>query len=110
MEEMDRLRPFGMGNEEPVLLAENVCVEGRSAFGAEGRHVKAEVSGDGRRFDAVAFNRPDLPAGGTLDILFSPQWNSYRGSRGIRLRLIDVRPAVPVDGIEGAGARTRRGP
>jgi len=95
MEELDRMRPFGMGNEEPVLLAGNVRVERISLFGGEGRHLKAELSGDARRFEAVAFYRSELPSGpdGSLDILFTPQWNYFRGDRSIRLRLIDARPS-----------------
>jgi single-stranded-DNA-specific exonuclease len=95
MAELDRMRPFGMGNEEPVLLASNVRVERVSLFGGEGRHLKAELSGDARRFEAVAFYRSELPSGpgGSLDILFTPQWNYFRGDRSIRLRLIDARPS-----------------
>lgn len=95
MEELDRMRPFGMGNEEPVLLAGNVRLERVSLFGGERRHLKAELSGDARRFEAVAFHRSELPSGpgGSLDILFTPQWNYFRGDRSIRLRLIDARPS-----------------
>lgn len=94
MEEFDRLRPFGMGNGEPVLLAENVRLARLSLFGGAGRHLKAELSGDGRSFEAVAFNRSDLPTGpgASLDVLFTPQWSVFRGARSIRLRLIDARP------------------
>jgi len=96
MEELERMRPFGMGNEEPVLLATNVRVRRHSLFGGEGRHLKAELSGNGCRFEAVAFHRSELPSGpgGSLDILFTPQWTFFRGDRSIRLRLIDVRPSM----------------
>ncbi len=105
MEELDRLRPFGMGNEEPVLISRNVRVERCSLFGENGTHLKAELSGDARRFEAVAFHRSDLPEGpgGFLDILFTPQWTFFRGDRSLRLRLIDARPA------ERPGAQARRG-
>jgi len=95
MEELERLRPFGMGNEEPVLLACNVSVKRCSLFGEGGRHLKAELSGDARRFEAVAFHRTELPAGpdGLLDILFTPQWSVFRGDRSFRLRLVDARPS-----------------
>jgi single-stranded-DNA-specific exonuclease len=95
MEELERMRPFGMGNEEPVLLASNVRVRRQSLFGAEGRHLRAELATDACRFEAVAFHRAELPAGrgGSLDILFTPQWTFFRGERSIRLRLIDARPS-----------------
>ncbi len=100
MEELDRIRPFGMGNEEPVLLASNVCVKKYSLFGEGARHLKAELSGDSCRFEAVAFHRTALPAGpdGLLDILFTPHWSVFRGDRSVRLRLIDARPSgLPLD-------------
>jgi single-stranded-DNA-specific exonuclease len=102
MVELDRMRPFGRGNEEPVLLATNVRVERHSLFGWEGRHLKAELSQDSRRFEAVAFHRTELPAGRgrSLDILFTPQWTYFRGTRSIRLRLIDARPSGLPGGIE----------
>ncbi len=99
MEELERMRPFGMGNEEPVLLARDVRVKRRSPFGGESRHLRAELSGDARSFEAVAFHRSELPSGpgGSIDILFPPQWSVFRGNRSIRLLLIDARPAgLPV--------------
>ena len=94
MEELDRMRPFGVGNEEPVLLAQGVRLEKSSVFGGEGRHLRATISGDGSRFEAVAFHRSKLPtgAGGGIDILFTPQWTFFRGERSIQLRLVDARP------------------
>ncbi len=97
MAELDRMRPFGMGNEEPVLLAREVRVVKSSVFGEEGRHLRATISGDCRRFEAVAFQRSTLPTGpgGKIDILFTPQWSFFRGERSIRLRLVDTRPSGP---------------
>ncbi|HEU5360172.1 MAG TPA: single-stranded-DNA-specific exonuclease RecJ [Candidatus Deferrimicrobiaceae bacterium] len=105
MEELDRLRPFGVGNEEPVLIVRDVRLERYSLFGEGGNHLKAELSGDARRFEAVAFHRTHLPEGpgGFLDILFTPQWTFFRGDRSLRLRLIDARPS------ERPGARAASG-
>ncbi len=95
MEELERLRPFGMGNEEPVLLARNVAAERGTAFGGDGRHLKFEVAAAGRRFEAVAFGRDGLPVrpGGRLDLVFTPQRSQFRGGRSIRLLFRDARPA-----------------
>ncbi|MBI5574763.1 MAG: single-stranded-DNA-specific exonuclease RecJ [Deltaproteobacteria bacterium] len=94
MEELDRIRPFGVGNEEPVLLSRGVRVLRRNLFGAGGQHLKFEVSGDGRRFEVVAFRMAGLSVeqGDCLDILFSPQRVYFRGNRSVRLLLRDVRP------------------
>ena len=93
MDELERLRPFGMGNEEPVLLARRLRVGRETPFGEGGRHLKFEVAGDGRRFEVVAFRRAGLfpePAG-CVDLLFTPQRDLFRGNCRLRLLLRDVR-------------------
>ncbi len=114
MDDLERLRPFGVGNEEPVLLARNVAADRGSAFGGEGRHLRFEVAAGGRRFEAVAFGRAGLPAGagGRLDLVFTPQRSHFRGARSIRLLYRDARPAERAGRAGGAGAAgaEREGP
>lgn len=95
MEELERMRPFGMGNEEPVFLACRLKVLRMNAFGAGGQHLKFEVAGDSRKFEVVAFNRASLPVRqeGRVDLLFTPQAVHFRGIRSLRLLLRDVRPS-----------------
>ncbi|HZW36558.1 MAG: single-stranded-DNA-specific exonuclease RecJ [Deltaproteobacteria bacterium] len=94
LEELERMRPFGMGNEEPMLLACGLRVTRKNPFGADGQHLKFEVAGGGRRLEATAFNRPGIPVEreGIVDLLFSPQRVTFRGTRRLRLLLRDVRP------------------
>ncbi len=100
MEELERLRPFGMGNEEPVLLARNLAAGRESAFGGDGRHMKFEVASAGRRFETIAFGRGGLPlrSGERLDLVFTPQRSYFRGERSIRLLFRDARPSDPGGG------------
>ena len=95
MEDLERMRPFGMGNEEPVLLARRLRVTRKKSFGASGQHLKFEVADDNRRFEVVAFHRPALSVGpeGCVDLLFTPQRVYFRGNRSLRLLLRDVRPS-----------------
>lgn len=94
LEEFDRLRPFGMGNEEPVLAARNLWVERKTPFGGSGQHHRLELSEGSRRFEAVAFQGASIPAepGEAIDLLFTPQWSVFRGSRSIRLLVRGARP------------------
>ncbi len=94
-DELERFRPYGMGNEEPVLLARNVQLSRRTPFGAEGRHFRATVTGEDRWFEAVAFHRPEIPGspGERYDLLFTPQRVSFRGRRSVRLLVRDLRPS-----------------
>jgi single-stranded-DNA-specific exonuclease len=95
MEELERMRPFGMGNEEPVLLARRITVARVNAFGAGGRHLKFEAAGDNRRFEVVAFHRDALSMKPErrVDLLFTPQMVHFRGNRRLRLLFRDARPS-----------------
>lgn len=112
MEELERLRPFGMGNEEPVLLARNLAAGREATFGGDGRHLRFEVASSGRRFETVAFGRDGLPVGpgGRLDLVFTPQRSHFRGNRSIRLLCRDARPTAPGNGGAAPGNGLAAGP
>ena len=95
LSDLDRLRPFGVGNEEPLFLLANVRVAAISRIGAGGRHLRFAVEEDGRRLSGVAFRREGIPADaeGRSDLLFAVQENVYRGARSLQLLLRDARPA-----------------
>ncbi|HEX7520038.1 MAG TPA: hypothetical protein VF325_07110, partial [Candidatus Deferrimicrobium sp.] len=95
LSDLDRLRPFGVGNEEPLFLLPNVRVAAISRIGAGGRHLRFAVEGDGRRLSGVAFRRAEIPvdAEGRSDLLFAVQENVYRGARSLQLLLKDAREA-----------------
>lgn len=95
LSDLDRLRPFGVGNEEPLFLLRGVRVAGVSRIGAGGRHIRFAVEEEGRRLSGVAFRREEIPvsASGRSDLLFALQENVYRGARSLQLQLRDARPA-----------------
>jgi single-stranded-DNA-specific exonuclease len=93
LDEWERVRPFGVGNREPVLRVDGVSVNRTRMFGPDGRHVSFEVEADGCRFEASAFNRAGggIVPGARLDMLFTPQISVYRGVRSVRLLVRDCR-------------------
>ena len=95
LSDLDRLRPFGVGNEEPLFLLQAVRVTAISRIGAGGRHLRFAVEEDGRRLSGVAFRREEIPvsASGRSDLLVAVQENVYRGARSLQLLLRDARPA-----------------
>jgi len=95
LSDLDRLRPFGAGNEEPLFLLPNVRVAAISRIGSGGRHLRFAVEEDGRRLSGVAFRREEIPvsASGRSDLLFAVRENVYRGARSLQLLLRDARPA-----------------
>ena len=95
LSDLDRLRPFGVGTEEPLFLLQDVRVAAVSPIGAGGRHLRFMVEEDGRRLSGVAFRRTEIPlsVSGRSDLLFAVQENVYRGTRSLQLLLKDARPA-----------------
>ncbi len=99
LSDLERLRPFGVGNEEPLFLLRNVRIAALSRMGAGGRHLRFEVEEDGRRLSGVAFRRQEIPvsASGRADLLIAVRENVFRGTRSLQLLLKDARP--PADAV-----------
>lgn len=92
--EFDRLRPFGIGNEEPLLVSRNLWVERKRPFGGSGQHLRIDLSEGTSRYEAVYFHAaPTTPeVGQQVDLLFTPQWSFFRGIRSIRLLVRGMKP------------------
>ncbi|RMF47249.1 MAG: single-stranded-DNA-specific exonuclease RecJ [Deltaproteobacteria bacterium] len=93
--ELEGLAPFGMGNPEPVFLAESVALTRVERVG-DGRHLRCQVRQDGSSLAAIGFNLADRldEANGPVDILFTPGYNRWNGRETLQLRLKDIRPAA----------------
>jgi single-stranded-DNA-specific exonuclease len=103
--DLERMRPFGTGNQEPLFILRNARVARASRIGAAGQHLRFDLEGDGRRVEGVAFYREGIPSDGSgrSDLLVAVQENVYRGVRSVRLLLRDARAA---GGALLCGART----
>lgn len=93
--DLELMRPFGTGNQEPVFLLRNTRVAKVSRVGGAGQHLRFELEENGRRVEGVAFHREEIPvdSSGRSDLLVAVQQNLYRGIRTVRLLLRDARPA-----------------
>jgi single-stranded-DNA-specific exonuclease len=88
--ELDRMKPFGMGNPEPVFLLRGAEV--RESRVLKGGHLKLRVSSGGRSFEAIGFGLADKAVdNGRVDLLFSPGINEWNGKRSLQLTLKDLR-------------------
>jgi len=94
LSDLDRLRPFGAGNEEPLFLLSNARVAAISRIGARGRHLRFAWRKTGGVFPAWrSVGRRSRLRLGRSDLLFAIHENIYRGARSIQLLLKDARPA-----------------
>ena len=92
--EFENLSPYGPGNPPPVLSSKSLRLKSRP------RHMRREgikmwVTDDNVTCEAVGFRMsellPDILESATLDLVYTPNVNSWRGVDTLQLELIDVR-------------------
>ena len=86
-----RFEPFGPSNVAPVFYAENVELNGEPRTVGE-KHLKFAIRSGDQVMEAIAFNlghRVDWLRAQThvARMAFYPEWNSFRGSKRIQLRV-----------------------
>ncbi|MEZ4703763.1 MAG: single-stranded-DNA-specific exonuclease RecJ [Bdellovibrionota bacterium] len=91
---LHELGPFGIGNPEPVFFAKTQIVGQAREVGSN--HLKMNVMDSSEKvMGAMGFNMwqeyCQLGRPSTLEILFFPEYNVYRGRREIYLRLLGIR-------------------
>jgi single-stranded-DNA-specific exonuclease len=87
--ELGQLEPYGIGNPEPVFLAESVEVLSKRVF--KDKHIGLKVRQGGKPFDAVWFNAGEgADIAGRIDLVFTPEFNVWNGKKEIRLKIWDA--------------------
>lgn len=93
---LDRLGPFGEGNRRPVMGALGVQVVGARRMGGDGSHLQLQLTQGNAALRGVAFSKGDLvdelPDGLSIDALYTPKINRFRGRSEVELELVDLRP------------------
>lgn len=91
MRELESLKPFGVGNPEPLFLTPDVEVCERKNFSAGARF---RFRHSGRNLGGVVFGGgEDFPmtAGERVDLVYRLTENEWNGTSAIELRIIDSR-------------------
>lgn len=100
IKELDSLRPFGTGNEKPIVAIENVNVLQKRSVGVNGDHLKLLVQQDDDQLDIISFQN-----GYVNDLLFEQQSisvagclevNEWNGNSKPQLQMIDIDIPGPV--------------
>ena len=94
--ELDKLRPFGVGNPKPVFLAKNMTVSRIKPVGSAGNHISLRFS-DGDFFvNAIYFNGIEnedvssVELGSLLDVVFFVEVNEFNGVTSVQLNVQDL--------------------
>jgi single-stranded-DNA-specific exonuclease len=85
---LDRLRPFGPGNPEPVFVC--AAVECLTSRVVADRHLKVQLAQKDCVREAIAFDQAAChPLSGTLEVAFSTRLTHFQGRPTPELRLLD---------------------
>ncbi len=102
-EEVERFEPFGEANREPIFLLRGARVVRIDLVGKDNgngngkKHLRLLLNISGTKRKAMAFGMgeraDELPAGGSIDILFNFAIDEWNGNRELMLRVVDFRKA-----------------
>lgn len=97
--QIERLAPFGEGNQRPLLCACRVALaEPPRVIGSAGNHLALRLVQHGVTLRAVAFGGGEwseqLASTGTIDVAFRPVINQFGGRQSVELHLVDWRAAA----------------
>jgi single-stranded-DNA-specific exonuclease len=88
--DIQTLAPFGSGNPEPVFHTQNLEVIHSRVVGE--RHLKLKVGQGECLMEAIGFGFSDWHPlqGETIDIVFTPEINEWRGHERVQLKIVDL--------------------
>ncbi len=98
---IDRLSPFGTGNEKPIFIFRDICISNIKEFGKEKNHLELQFKKtNGSIVNAIGFfmtmdtfkNRVGnaLKVGDSMDLIACMEKSMFRGRPELRLRIVDI--------------------
>ena len=94
LEELKKLEPFGLGNEEPIFRLKNVNIELIRKMGADEKHLRLDIKDKkGRIMKLVAFYAPEnwlnLDYEDKIEPIIKLTENDFNGVKSVEGRIID---------------------
>jgi single-stranded-DNA-specific exonuclease len=98
--EIDALSPFGLENEKPIFLFENVEIDAMRIFGKTKEHLGLDFrDSNNKKVSAIGFfltdkNFPDIKMGSgeKINLIASFERSTFRNITELRLRITDILP------------------
>ncbi|MED3662653.1 single-stranded-DNA-specific exonuclease RecJ [Ureibacillus terrenus] len=94
IEEVQSLKPFGIGFEKPVFAIQQVSVRSMRKIGANEDHIKMELENEYGILDAVGFNKGflynEITYGVKISIAGDLQINEWQGRKKPQFFILDV--------------------
>lgn len=97
VEQMEALAPFGLGNPTPLVMVENLNVEGMRKIGRDATHLKCTLKAGSTTLDAIGFGwaeaMDEITPHAKLQVVGELSINEWNGVRKPQLIIRDL--AVP---------------
>lgn len=97
IKDLDLLEPFGNGNSKPIFAQKNVRILSHKSIGKTGQYKKLVLQDQqGFKIDALYFGDADrfdevyAAKGGSMDVLYYPQINEFRGVASLQIVVTDI--------------------
>ncbi len=100
IQEIEQLRPFGTGNEKPIVVSEPVTIRQKRKVGADGNHLKLLIGQEEETLDIISFQK-----GYVYDLLFEDQEvavagylenNVWNGFSKPQMQMLDIDIPGPI--------------
>jgi single-stranded-DNA-specific exonuclease len=95
--QLKKMEPFGVGNEEPILVTRNLVIKEINRIGNDKKHLKLwlKPKNSPKILEAIGFSLaskfPKLKKSDKIDIVFNLQENEWNGQKKIQLNIIDIK-------------------
>ena len=100
LEDLEKLKPFGQGNDEPIFAIRNLIVREKRVLGSGNKHIKfflSPTNGEPKIFEAVSFNGfekyQSIKEDDVIDVLCNVQKDEWNGNKKIQLMIVDIKNA-----------------
>ncbi len=95
--EIERLEPFGPGNQAPVFLGKNMKFVSAKQVGSDGAHLKVKLTDGNSVFDGIGFGIgkliKNIEGCRNIDVAFNLTVNEWDGYSFPQMEIIDMRSA-----------------
>lgn len=99
-QELEHLRPFGPGNDQPTFLLENFTIQNVHQIGANGAHIRMAVKQGKNQLNAIGFQIGQSSSyfvnNNVEQLAFRLSLNNWNSLVQLQLRLLDFKVSKPV--------------
>lgn len=98
--DIEKMAPFGMGNEKPKFIFKNIKIAGIKKFGKEKNHLELSFDNNRKSVKAIGFfmnpedfhnkDGEEIKVGDSIDLIANMEKSLFGGRSEIRLRIIDI--------------------